>query len=352
LWEHDLANLSPISPEKKERDQAVRNELGAPDVRDLIVVEGSSEEEVLQRSEAVATVLDAIVKREDLAGYDLAARYLPSRRTQQARQASVPDRLILEKNLTSALKGLPFKPSLFQFFLEAAGNTRTQELVNIPTFRGTSLKLKLDSLLFMHEGRWVAVSPLRGVTDRQKFRDLLTPWGEQEVRYLDLKEESNRMVSLYRNETLRLVGWGMLSIGLVLVIGLRAPVTVLRVMLPIASAIAVVAAVLHAFGERFSLFHIASFLLVIGFGLDYALFFNRRHGTLSERGRTVYGLVVCSTTTILVFGVLALSHIPVLRAIGLTTALGSLACLLFAAVLAESPDNSPFHPGRSYSERM
>jgi predicted exporter len=85
--------------------------------------------------------------------------------------------------------------------------------------------------------------------------------------------------------------------------------------------------------------------------LDYALFFNRRHGTLSERGRTVYGLVVCSTTTILV-GVLALSHIPVLRAIGLTTALGSLACLLFAAVLAESPDNSPFHPGRSYSERV
>src|SRR6185503_12017156 len=56
LWEQDLANLSPISIEKKERDQAIRNELGAPDVRDLIVVEGPSEEEVLQRSEAVATV--------------------------------------------------------------------------------------------------------------------------------------------------------------------------------------------------------------------------------------------------------------------------------------------------------
>jgi predicted exporter len=101
------------------------------------------------------------------------------------------------------------------------------------------------------------------------------------------------------------------------------------------SAIVVVAAVLHALGERFSLFHIASFLLVIGLGLDYALFFNRRHGTMAERGRTVYGLVVCSTTTILVFGVLTLSQIPVLRAIGMTAALGSLACLLFAALLAE-----------------
>ena len=341
LWEQDLANLSPISTEINERDQALRNELGAPDVRDLIVVEGSSEEEVLQRSEAVAPALDALVNIGGLTGYDFAARYLPSRKMQQARQASLPDRETLERNLGSALKGLPFKPSLFQPFLDAIGNARTQQPVDMQTFRGTALGLKLDSLLFMHEGHWVAVVSLRGVIDRQKFRELLTSWGEQEVSYLDLKEASNHMVSVYRNETLRLLGWGVLSIGLVLLVGLRAPVTVLRVMLPIGSAIVVVAASLHALGERFSLFHIASFLLVIGLGLDYALFFNRRHGTLAERGRTVYGLVVCSSTTILVFGVLALSQIPVLRAIGMTTALGSLACLVFAALLAESPEKPP-----------
>jgi predicted exporter len=228
-----------------------------------------------------------------------------------------------------------------------------QEPVDMQTFRGTALGLKLDSLLFVHEGRWAAVVPLRGVTDRQKFRELSTSWGEHQITYLDMKEESNRMVSLYRNETLRLLGWGVLSIGLVLLIGLRAPVTVLRVMIPIGSAIVVVAASLHAVGERFSLFHIASFLLVIGLGLDYALFFNRRHGTPAERGRTVYGLLVCSTTTILAFGVLAFSQIPVLRAIGLTTALGSLACLVFAAFLAESPEKPPLLAATSFtSERF
>jgi predicted exporter len=341
LWEQDIANLSPISAEQKERDQVLRNELGVPDVRDLIVVEGSSEEEVLLRSEALALALDPFMRKGELAGYDLAARYLPSRKTQQARQASLPDRETLERNLISAMKGLPFKPNLFQPFLDAAGKAKTQEPVDMQTFRGTALGLKLDSLLFMHEGRWVAVVPLRGVTVRQKFRELLMPWGEHQITYLDLKEESNRIVSLYRNETLRLLGWGVLSIGLVLLVGLRAPVTVLRVMLPIGSAIVVVAASLHALGEQFSLFHLASFLLVIGLGLDYALFFNRRHGTQAERGRTVYGLVVCSTTTVLVFGVLALSHIPVLRAIGLTTSLGSMACLVFAALLAEPPDTPP-----------
>ena len=347
LWEQDIANLSPTSAEQKERDQILRNELGVPDVRDLIVVEGSSEEEVLQRSESLALALDPLVRKGELAGYDLAARYLPSRKTQQARQATVPDRETLERNLTSAMKGLPFKPGLFQPFLDAAGKARTQDPIDIRMFRGTALGLKLDSLLFMHEGRWAAVVPLRGVTDRQKFRKLLTPWETQQITYLDLKEESNRMVSVYRNETLRLLGWGVLAISLVLLAGLRAPVTVLRVMLPIGSALVVVAASLHALGERFSLFHLASFLLVIGLGLDYALFFNRRDATQAERGRTVYGLVVCSTTTILVFGVLALSQIPVLRAIGLTTALGSLACLVFAAFLAESPKKLSILPTTS-----
>ena len=352
LWEQDIANLSPIPIEQKERDQALRNELGVPDVRDLIVVEGTNEEEVLQRSEMLALALDPLVGKGELAGYDLAARYLPSHKTQQARQAALPDRETLKRNLTSAMNDLPFKPGLFQPFLDAAEKSKTQEPVDMQTFRGTALGLKLNSLLFMHEGRWVAVVPLRGVTDRQKFRELLTPWHEQEVSYVDLKEESNRMVSMYRNETLRLLGWGVLSIGLVLLVGLRAPVTVLRVILPIGSALVVEAALMHAIGERFSLFHLASFLLVIGLGLDYALFFNRRHGTLAERGRTVYGLVVCSTTTILVFGVLALSQIPVLRAIGMTTALGSLACLVFAAFLAESPEKPPLLAATSPSEQL
>ena len=95
--------------------------------------------------------LDPLVKKGELAGYDLAARYLPSRKTQQARQASLPDRETLERNLTSAMKGLPFKPSLFQPFLDATEKARTQEPVEMQTFRGTALGLKLDSLLFMHE---------------------------------------------------------------------------------------------------------------------------------------------------------------------------------------------------------
>jgi predicted exporter len=98
--------------------------------------------------------------------------------------------------------------------------------------------------------------------------------------------------------------------------------------------VVVVAAVLRGSGEPLSLFHVSTFLLVIGLGLDYALFLNRPEGTEAERIRTNFGLLVCSTTTILVFGVMAFSKIPVLHAIGVTAACGSLCCLLFAGMMA------------------
>ena len=107
------------------------------------------------------------------------------------------------------------------------------------------------------------------------------------------------------------------------------------IVFPIMSALVVVGGVLNLSGEPMSLFHIASFLLVIGLGLDYALFFNRAEGNEHRRLQTLYGLLVCSTTTMLVFGVLATSSIPVLHAIGMTAALGSFCCLLFAGIMAK-----------------
>jgi len=57
-------------------------------------------------------------------------------------------------------------------------------------------------------------------------------------------------------------------------------------------------------------------------GLHYALFFERRTGDEREDLRTLHATLVCVASALLVFGVLALSSVPVLRAIGLTVALG------------------------------
>jgi predicted exporter len=335
LWQTDLASLSPVSEAGKRLDQQLRGELGAPDVRDLLVIEGPAAEDVLQRGEAVMAQLEQLRADGLVAGYDLVSTYLPSRRSQQARQQALPERSVLASNLQIALAGLPFAPGLFAPFLDAVESARTQPALERDAFRGTALGMKLAALLVEQQGRWTAVVPFRGVTDRLRLGEAVAGWQTSGVTYVDLKEESNRLMTAYRDRTVAVAAWGLLAIAVVLAVGLRSVALLWPVLMPMLSALLVVAALLNATGESLSLFHVATFLLVIGLGLDYALFFNRPEGADDERARTLYGLLVCSMTTILVFGVLACSTIPLLHAIGITAAAGSFCCLLFGGMMAE-----------------
>jgi len=270
-----------------------------------------------------------------IGGYDSVARYLPSRHRQQQRRQALPAPDDLQRNLNKAVSGLPFAPGLFAPFLTSVERARAQPLLDRASFQGTALGIKLESLLVQQQGRWVAIVPLRGVTDRARLSRTVRAWGDPPVTYVDLKEESNQLMTAYRDRTMLILGWGIAAIGLVLAVGLRSLARLWRVLVPIGCALVVVASMLNVSGSSLSLFHVATFLLIIGLGLDYALFFTRPEGTVAERARTIFGLLICATTTILVFGVLACSTIPVLHAIGLTAACGSLCCLVFAGLLAE-----------------
>jgi len=334
FWQQDLGSLSPLSDDKKQLDQRLRQELGAPDIRDLVIVEGTTAEDLLQRAESLMPKLEGLRTNGMLAGYDIVSRYLPSCRLQQERQRALPERAVLEKNLGSALEGLPYAPGLFAPFVAAVEAARSQRPLDRESFAGTMLGRKLESLMVVQQNHWVAIVPLRGVLDRRQLETAIAQWGEASASYVDLKEESNRLMTAYRDRTVQLLGWGTAAISIVLALGMPVLNLVWRVLAPIACSLVVVVAVLRGSGEPLSLFHVATFLLVIGLGLDYALFFNRVEGGEADRTRTIFGLVVCSATTILVFGVLAFSTIPVLHAIGMTAACGSLFCLFFAGVMA------------------
>ena len=94
-----------------------------------------------------------------------------------------------------------------------------------------------------------------------------------------------------------------------------------------------VLAVLRGFGVELNLFHLVALILAAGLGLDYALFFDHAGDDRAEQLRTLHAVIVCSLTTLLVFSLLALSSIPVLRAIGSTVALGVLCNFVLALLI-------------------
>jgi len=110
-----------------------------------------------------------------------------------------------------------------------------------------------------------------------------------------------------------------------------------RVLLPMALTTLLVVAALRTAGVELNLFHLIGLILGAGLGLDYGLFFEHAGEGRDEQLRTLHGLIVCSVMTVLVFALLALSSIPVLRAIGSTVALGVVCNFVLALLVSRHP---------------
>ena len=335
LWENDLANLNPIAEAEKRRDQEMRDALGAPDVRHLIVVTGASHEAVLERLERLEPALAQLVARGVVRGFDTPARYLPSSAAQRARQAALPEGPELARRLSTATATLPFRDGLFAPFLAEVERARTARPVDAKDLEGTVWGLAARALLVELEGRWVGLAPLTGLADASALAESVGALRDPAVSLLDLKAESDAMVSAYRDQSLRLAGLGVLVIGAVLALGLRSARAVIVVMLPVLAAIAATAAVISATGTRLSLLHLVALLLVLGIGTNYSLFFSRFAPDDDERLRNAYAVLVATATTLIAFGALASSGTAILQAIGTTVALGAALSLLFAAAWSQ-----------------
>lgn len=333
-WQDDLASLSPIPEGSKRLDQELRSQLGAPDVRQLIIINAATTQAVLEQCEQLTTKLQTLVSQAALKGFDPACRYLPSANLQRVRQAALPEKKVLRHNLRQAANGLPFKSGIFAPFLHDVEAAKVEAPVDLKDLHGTALGLRVERLLFPRGDGWVAAILLRGVNDSAPLRKIAV--GENDkIFYLDLKEESDHIVKTYRDQALMLWGLGVLAIFLVLFVGLRSLRGVVKIAAPVAASVIMVCVILLALGKSLSLFHLVALLLVVGLGIGYGLFFNSPYTDRDERRRTALSVLLCSATTISVFGVLALSRIPVLSAIGITVALGSAFCLTLAAAFRQ-----------------
>jgi predicted exporter len=321
LWEDDLQAMNPVPAHLKAADRELRRELGAPDVRHLVVLRGENRELALEHAEALEGKLDALVRRGVIRGYDLATRYVPSAAEQQRRLAALPEPAALRRNLDQALRGLPFQKGVFEPFLREVEESRRRGPLAASDLRGTVLGIKLESLVVPAGTEWAVLIPLTGVNDATALA--------AELPLLDLKAESERLLAGYRLEALRLSALGMAAILLALALGLRQWRAVAQVAVPVALALLVTGAVLHLAGQRLTVFHLIAMLLVMGIGLNYALFFDRPEGR-----RTLFALFVTCATTLLAFGTLAWSSNPVLHAIGLTVAVGAALAFAISACLA------------------
>ena len=122
---------------------------------------------------------------------------------------------------------------------------------------------------------------------------------------------------------------------LLLLVVLRSPARVARVLAPLGLAVLTVAAGLAVGGRQLNLLHLVGMLLIVAVGSNYALFFDAE-GVAHERATqslTLASLALANLATVIGFGMLSFSQVPVLEALGETVAPGAFLALLFAALM-------------------
>jgi predicted exporter len=332
LWENDLSKLTPVPRELLMQDQELRSELGTPDLRYLLVIEAGNADQALSQLEALDTPLRKLVERGVIAGYDHAARYVPTAAKQLARQRKLPDDATLSSALQQAMVDTPFRTDVFVPFTQDVKQARALAPLSVDMLHNSPLGASLDLLLTPREHKITTLVTFAGVSNPAALQQLAKTAGPNAV-LLDLKDASDSLVAQQRTRLLwSLAVAGVLLIGVV-AIALRNIGRVIRVLAPMALTTMILIAVLHGAGVPMTLFHLIALILAAGLGLDYALFFEHASDDPNEQQRTLHAVLVCSGSTLMVFALLALSSLPVLRAIGVTVSLGVISNFVLALLL-------------------
>jgi len=338
LWSPNISSLSPVSQADVAMDTRLRADMGAPDVRYLAVVSGPDREAVLQSSERVAAVLQAQVDAGELAGFESPSHYLPSIAAQRARQASLPAPGELEARVAQAVEGLPVKAPLFAPFIADVAAARNQALLEPRDLDRTSMAMALQGLLIQQDRQWTALLPLKapqgGSIHAERIRAALQASGVPNVVFTDMKSESDRLYSGYLHEAILLSLGGLVAIIALLLVVIRSPLRVLRVVAPLAAAGVTVTAGLVALGHALTILHLVGLLLIVAVGSNYALFFDRADPAEPIAPRTLASMLLANVTTVAGFGLLAFSKVSLLQALGETVAPGVVLALVFSAIFA------------------
>ncbi len=340
LWRADLASLSPVPRAAIELDTRLRADLMAGDSGRLLVVQGPDVQTTLQRTEAVAERLEGLLERGAIGGFDSVTRFLPSQATQARRLAALPDAATLQANLQQATQGGPLRAERLAPFLAEVEAARRQRPITLDDLRGSAVALIVDALLLRRaDGSAAALLPLQPAGDRPLDTAALDRalQGLPEVQVLDIGTELGSLYQRYLHEAQVQAAFGAAGVLLLIGLWLRSARRLLAVARPLVLAVLLTMGGLAAAGVSLGILHLVGLLLVVAVGSNYALFFDmlaNGEGGSSDGDDTLASLLLANLTLVASFALLATSSIPVLAAIGLVVAPGTLLALLLAAVFA------------------
>jgi predicted exporter len=325
-WEDDPSTLVAGDPALIAESERVRGRIADFDSGRFVVGLAPNAEAALVLNDRVHARLTRAIVAGDLEGMSSLHTFLWSRALQRRNLEalqSVPD---LADRIERVYVQSGFQPGAFQGFSSAVTDPPLAPL-RAEDFGGTALDRAVDSLVEL-DGRWAVVTYLRGVTSSDAIRQALA--GLEGTRYIDQKEIVGGVYQGYRRSMVRVLALGCVIVFVVLQLRYRSLRSALLAFATAGLAALATYGVFGILGVSVNVVSTISLLLVLGMGVDYGIFTVDGARVSDRLGATLSSILISCLTSVFVFGTLALSEQPALRAIGLTTGTG----ILFALTLS------------------
>ena len=347
-WQDDIRALNPLDPTLVAEDEAVRSRVARMDSGRFVVAFGDDAEQSLQRNDAVYGALREAVDAGELGGFRSLHPVLLSAAEQTRRRAAIPEDAW--SRTEAILKAEGFVPELFEPFREALAADfaplRPEDLDETP----------LGQIAGAHQlpiaGRRATLTFVHGVREVEALRTRVETI--EGVRFFDQAELMQSAYGGFRTRTLELVVLGLFVVFALVLLRYRRIGLALAAFLPAFIAAGATLGLLGWVGMHANLLHVVALLLVLSMGVDYGVFMieTLMPGHDREDGpATVVSLLTACLSTVVSFGVLAMSTNPALQALGLTSALGvGLSLLLAPAAWVLARVDPPSTPGSTHPE--
>lgn len=320
----DIRQLQSRAPDLIEADNRVSEIMGSPGDNRFFLVRGSSPEELLINTENLARTLTTAVENGSLGGFRAISSVLPSQQSQQEnyrKVASVFSEHLPQLWQQMGLSETAREQALTQF-REAQGRRLT------PQAWAGSPGSDLYNHLWLGEfaGEYFAAVPLFAPSVNW---DMHGPETLQGVEFIDITGNTSKLFERYRVLMSWLLAGAYTLISLLLVLRYGIAGT-FRVIFPPLLSVLLTLSLLAISGETINLFHILALIMVQGIGIDYTLFFHEAGKAPKEQRYTFMAITLSAITTLLSFGLLALSATAAIRGFGLTVLTGISLCYLLS----------------------
>lgn len=322
----DVRLLQTPDPEVIAEEARVRAMIGRNLASQFFLIEGQNEAEYLAREETLTEELRALQESGQLEGYIAISDFVASPQRQVGNRDLLAPLITGNDGMLRRIArqvGLPNET--VDAYSSAFRNAADNELLTIDDWLASPISEPYRHLWLGQSARGVvAMVGLRGVFDTEALQTIAA--ADPSLHFMDPAGEISQLFGQYRQQTvwLTLLSYCVVLLLLMARYGVRGGILVMAAP-AIAAAASLSATTL--LGESISLFNIMALLLVLGIGVDYALFYRE---TGARGPTTLLAIALSAITTLLAFGLLALSATTAVHAFGMTILVGIFVAFLLS----------------------